>query len=145
MDFKSESNKELVLDTVNKKIQKNIFDIIFQHLQDMVYVMKVEEGPSFRYLFVNEAGLKKANLPLDVIGKTMIEALPYEFAINLQKNYQKLLQKKEIIFFDDVFYFEDGRKIYGETILTPIFNEEKRISYVQLQEMLQHGRLRKIR
>jgi diguanylate cyclase (GGDEF)-like protein/PAS domain S-box-containing protein len=130
MDFKSESNKELVLDTVNKKIQKNIFDIIFQHLQDMVYVMKVEEGPSFRYLFVNEAGLKKANLPLDVIGKTMIEALPYEFAINLQKNYQKLLQKKEIIFFDDVFYFEDGRKIYGETILTPIFNEEKRISYV---------------
>ncbi|PAE43238.1 hypothetical protein [Bacillus sp. 7884-1] len=67
MDFKSESNKELVLDTVNKKIQKIIFDIIFQHLQDMVYVMKVEEGPSFRYLFVNEVGLKKANLPLDVI------------------------------------------------------------------------------
>lgn len=32
MDFKSELNKELVLDTVNKKIQKIIFDIIFQHL-----------------------------------------------------------------------------------------------------------------
>ncbi|NWQ41391.1 EAL domain-containing protein [Bacillus sp. EB106-08-02-XG196] len=130
MDFKKESNKELIMDTVNKKIQKIIFDIIFQHLQDMVYVMKVEEGPSFRYLFVNEAGLKKANLPLDIIGKTMIEVLPYEFAINLQKNYLKLSQKKEIICFDDVFYFEDGRKIYGETILTPIFNEEKRISYV---------------
>ncbi|MFP7295951.1 EAL domain-containing protein [Neobacillus niacini] len=130
MDFKSESNKELALDTVNRKIQKIIFDIIFQHLQDMVYVMKVEEGPTFRYLFVNESGLSKANLSIDVIGKTMSEVLPYEFGVNLHNNYQKLLEKKEIIFFDDVFYFEDGRKIYGETILTPIFNEEKRISYV---------------
>lgn len=130
MDFKRDLNKELIMETVSGKIQKIIFDIIFQHVQDMVFVMKVEKGPSFRYLFVNESGFKKANLPLDVIGKTMIEVLPYEFAINLQKNYEKLLLKKEIIYFDDVFYFKDGKKIYGETILTPIVNEKDKITYV---------------
>jgi diguanylate cyclase (GGDEF)-like protein/PAS domain S-box-containing protein len=122
--------RKLEMDIVNEKIQKIIFDIIFQHVQDMVFVMKVEKGPAFRYIFVNEAGLKKANLPLDVIGKTMIEVLPYEIAINLQKNYQRLLTKKEIMFFDDVFLFNDGKKIYGETILTPIFNEKNSINYV---------------
>ncbi|MGG1678900.1 hypothetical protein ACIFOT_24725 [Neobacillus sp. NRS-1170] len=39
---------ELASGKASNKIQKIIFDIIFQHVQDMVYVMKVEKGPSFR-------------------------------------------------------------------------------------------------
>nr|WP_263328196.1 bifunctional diguanylate cyclase/phosphodiesterase [Neobacillus sp. Marseille-Q6967] len=124
--FKDQLKNELAVE----KIQKIIFDIIFQHVQDMVYVMKVEKGPIFRYIFANEAGFIKANLPVDAIGRTMEEVLPHDFALNLKKNYVKLLQKQKIIHFDDVFYFEDGRKVYGETILTPIFNTEKNISYV---------------
>lgn len=122
--FKSALTKELAAGRVNEKIQKIIFDIIFQHVHDMVYVMKVEKGPSFKYLFVNESGFKKANLSLSAIGKTMEEVLPYDFAANLKENYEKLLRKKDIIFFDDVFYFDDGRKVFDETILTPIFNED---------------------
>jgi diguanylate cyclase (GGDEF)-like protein/PAS domain S-box-containing protein len=128
--FNSVLTKELTEGQVSNKIQKIIFDIIFQHVQDMVFVMKVEKGPTFRYLFANEAGFKKANLSLDAIGKTMEEVLPYEFAENLKKNYEKLLRKKEIISFDDVFFFEDGRKVYGESILTPIFSGKNTIRYV---------------
>jgi diguanylate cyclase (GGDEF)-like protein/PAS domain S-box-containing protein len=122
--------KELATSQVNGKIQKILFDIIFQHVHDMVYVMKVEKGPDFRYIFVNESGLNQANLPIEVIGKTMTEALPPEFAKDLKKNYEKVLSYREIVSFDDTFSFDDGRKIYGETILTPIFNEKNKITHV---------------
>lgn len=121
---------ELEYGKAGGKIQKIIFDIIFQHVQDMVFVMKVEKGPRFRYLFVNESGMRKAKLSVETLGKTFQEALPDEFANSLQQKYEKLLKRKEIVLFDDQFYFEDGKKVYGETILTPIFNEKNLISYV---------------
>ncbi|WP_074432800.1 EAL domain-containing protein [Neobacillus jeddahensis] len=123
-------SNELESSKVSGKIQKIIFDIIFQHIQDLVFVMKVEKGPHFRYLFINESGMKKANLRAESIGKTLQEVLPAEFAKSLQQKYGKILKKKEILIFDDHFYFKDGKKIYGETILTPIFNEKNSISYV---------------
>lgn len=128
--LKSTLTKDLASAQVNEKIQKILFDIIFQHVQDMVYVMKVEKGPAFRYLFVNAAGLNQANLPIEVIGKTMTEALPLDFSRDLQKNYEKVLVNRDIVSFDDTFSFADGRKVYGETILTPIFNEKNHISHV---------------
>jgi len=60
---------ELESGKTSGKIQKIIFDIIFQHVQDMVFVMKVEKGARFRYLFVNESGMKRANLTVETIGK----------------------------------------------------------------------------
>lgn len=96
----------------------------------MVYVMKVEKGHSFRYFFINESGMRKANLTIEAIGKTLREVLPDEFAKSLQKKYEKLLINKEIIMFDDQFVFNDGTIIYGETLLTPVFNEQNVISYV---------------
>jgi diguanylate cyclase (GGDEF)-like protein/PAS domain S-box-containing protein len=130
MDHSKEiSTNKIEVESVNSKIQKIIFDIIFQHIQDMVFVMRVEKGPAFRYIFANETGLKKANLPIEAIGKLMEEVLPPPFALHLKKNYEKLLKKNDTITFDDV-YINQGRKIYGETILTPVYNENRKISYV---------------
>ncbi|MFF2446026.1 EAL domain-containing protein [Neobacillus sp. NPDC058068] len=121
---------ELELENTSNLIQKIMFDIIFQHVQDMVFVMKVENGPKFRYLFVNESGMQKAKLSIEALGKTLQEVLPVGNAKSLQQNYEKLLRKKEIVMFEDKFYFDGGRKIYGETILTPVYNDEKSISYI---------------
>lgn len=121
---------ELEFGKAGRKIQKIIFDIIFQHIQDMVFVMKVEEGPVFRYLFVNESGMMKAGLTADAIGKTFQEALPLETASPLQVKYEKLLKGKDIVIFDDFFYTNVGKEVYGETILTPVYTENNVISYV---------------
>ncbi|QCJ41888.1 EAL domain-containing protein [Bacillus sp. S3] len=121
---------ELVSGNTSVKIQKIIFDIIFQHVQDMVFVMKVEKGPRFRYIFVNEAGMKKANLTVKSIGKTFQEVLPQEFSTSLQQKYEQLLKKREIILFDDQFSYDDGKTVYGETILTPIYNDKNTIQYI---------------
>ncbi|WP_374717981.1 EAL domain-containing protein [Neobacillus sp.] len=121
---------ELESGKAGPKIQKIIFEIIFQHIQDMVFVMKVEEGPKFRYLFINETGMKKANLSIEAIGKTFEEALSTEAAFFLQKMYEKLLNTKEVVIFNDRFVNEGGNEVYGETILTPIFDNEHSIRYI---------------
>lgn len=121
---------KLKADKVSEKIQKIIFNIIFQHIQDMVYVMKVEKGPSFRYLFVNEAGIKKAHISIDSIGKKMEETLTHSIAAFLKEKYEKVLKRKEAIVFNDSFFHDDGQRIYGETILTPIFNDKGSIAYI---------------
>ncbi|AIM17518.1 diguanylate cyclase [Bacillus sp. X1(2014)] len=121
---------ELESGKAGPKIQKIIFEIIFQYIQDMVFVMKVEEGPKFRYLFINETGMKKANLSIEAIGKTFEEALSTEAAFFLQKMYEKLLNTKEVVIFNDRFVNEGGNEVYGETILTPIFDNEHSIRYI---------------
>ncbi|MED1469717.1 EAL domain-containing protein [Bacillus salipaludis] len=117
-------------DEVSEKIQKIIFDIIFQHVQDMVYVMKVEKGPCFRYIFVNESGMKKARISAAAIGKTLDEALPSELARLLQVNYEKLLKQSDSYVFEDEFYFKDGKKVFGETVLTPVYDDRNNVSYI---------------
>jgi diguanylate cyclase (GGDEF)-like protein/PAS domain S-box-containing protein len=122
-------NDELESGKAGQKIQKIIFDIIFQYIQDMVFVMKVESGPVFRYLFINEAGMRKANLSVEVIGKTMQEVLPADMAASLQHSYENLLLGKKTVVFEDVFTIDD-QKIQGQTILTPIYDETNTIRYV---------------
>lgn len=121
---------ELERGRAGRKIQKIIFDIIFQHIQDMVFVMKVCKGPSFRYIFINEAGMKKAGLSADAIGNTFQETLPIDIAYSLQKTYSELLIRKDIVIFDDHFHTSDGQEVYGETILTPVYNENNEVSYI---------------
>ncbi len=116
--------------SVNRKIEKIIFDIVFQHVKDMVFIMKVEKGPHFRYIFVNESGIKHAGINLDSIGKTLQEVLPYEQAFLLQKQYKRLLKCNDtLVFFDEV---QNGceAKFYGETILTPVKDDKGIIRYV---------------
>ena len=118
------------LEHVSSKVQRILFEMIFQHATDMVYLMKVEEGSRFRYLFVNESGLKRAKMPLESIGKTLDEALPYEQAMPLKLEYEKVMKKKDALVYSDFFYTDNGTKAYGETILTPVKDEGSEIRYI---------------
>jgi hypothetical protein len=56
-DDQMEQIKSITADIENgpasKRIEKIIFDIIFQHVKDMVFIMKVEAGPRFRYFSID--------------------------------------------------------------------------------------------
>ncbi|MGG5253126.1 sensor domain-containing protein [Neobacillus sp. SM06] len=118
------------LEHVSSKVQRILFEMIFQHATDMVYLMKVEEGPRFRYLFVNESGLKRARMSLESIGKTLEEALPHEQAVPLKREYEKVMKKKDVLIYSDYFYIENGAKVYGETVLTPVKDESSAVRYI---------------
>jgi diguanylate cyclase (GGDEF)-like protein/PAS domain S-box-containing protein len=112
------------------RMAEMIFNIILKHIQDLIYVMKVEDSKVFRYVFVNEIALKHAKMPKDYIGKTLQDVLPIETAIHIQEKYELVISERSVITYQDQLTLPDGRTVYGESILTPVFNENGIIEYV---------------
>jgi diguanylate cyclase (GGDEF)-like protein/PAS domain S-box-containing protein len=107
-----------------------IIDIIIRHIKDMVFIMKVEEGSKFRYVFANDSGLKRAGITRDSIGRLIEEVLPSDKAALLQKEYESLLYSGEMTIYEDELPLENEMIVYGETILTPVKDNFGVIQYV---------------
>ncbi|CAM3760875.1 EAL domain-containing protein [Mesobacillus thioparans] len=112
------------------KIEQMISDIIFKHVKDLVFIMKVEPGFQFRYLFANENGLLHAGLNPCDIGKTMEEVLSLDRFSPLQKQYVKAVKGGEEIVFHDEVDLENEKQVLGETLLTPVKNVSGEVQYV---------------
>lgn len=115
---------------IGEKIEAIIFEIILKHIKDLIYVMKVEENNNFSYVFLNEEAKGHAKLTSDSLGKTLHEVLPIETANHLHEQYTSVMQKKEAISFQDVVILPDKRVVHGESILTPIFDENGNIPFI---------------
>ncbi|MEH7882969.1 EAL domain-containing protein [Bacillus sp. JJ1609] len=114
----------------SKKIETMITDIIFKHVKDLVFIMRVEEGEHFRYIYANENGMYHAGMDSLDIGKTMEEVLPFHRAYPMKKHYQKAVDTgKAVVFYDEVS-LDHGRQVLGETLLTPIYGENSDIEFV---------------
>jgi len=107
--------------------QGNIADLIqqygdvlaafFNHMSDMFFLLKVEEGPRFRYVMMNPAAMRAANLTEAVYGKYIEEVYSPEEAAFLNHKYAKAVASGKPI------TFIHSGEIVGESILTPILNE----------------------
>lgn len=114
----------------DEKMENDIFQIILKSIEDLIYIMKVDNNATFRYLYANENALKQAMLTPDYIGKTFQEILPEHLAVHLQELYEKVLKTKSVVNFQDNIILPSGIDVYSESILTPIFDEENVIQYV---------------
>lgn len=123
-------SRELNNEKISNKIERIIYDIILKHIKDFIFIMKVEKGPLFRYLFANESGLRHAKLSSGFIGKTLHEVLSKEIASSLQLEYEKILDRKETMIFSDEVKMPDGSTMNGESFLTPILDENGEVIYV---------------
>ncbi|WP_449621415.1 sensor domain-containing protein [Robertmurraya sp. Marseille-Q9965] len=115
---------------VSTTVESIIYNLIFNYVKHMVYVMKVEKGPKFRYLFVNEMGLLYAGLSEDAIGKTMEEVLPHDRYIEILKGYERVLSTSESVTYSDHMKFPNGKMGFTESILTPVKNDRNEIKYI---------------
>ncbi|EOR26909.1 sensory box/GGDEF family protein [Niallia nealsonii AAU1] len=89
-------------------IENIIFEIIFMYIKDMVFIMKVEKGKTFRYIFVNEAAFLFAKLPIDFIGKKLQEVSTGETAAILQREYSIVCETKQNHSYIDQIKAENG-------------------------------------
>lgn len=121
---------ELNSDLANQRVENIIFDIVFKHIKDMVFIMKVEANSTFRYLFVNEPGLQHPGLTNNPINKTIEEVLPSERSHSLIQAYRMTVEKKETLVFADEVFLPDGTKVAGESFITPIMDESNNVCYV---------------
>ena len=112
------------------KIEQMISDIIFKHVKDLVFIMKVEPGNQFRYLFANENGLIHAGMAAHDIGRTMDEVLPQGHLNPLKNHYIKAVKEGVEVVFHDEVDLENDRQVLGETLLTPIKATDGKVQYV---------------
>jgi diguanylate cyclase (GGDEF)-like protein/PAS domain S-box-containing protein len=125
-----EKNQDGQLIQYGNHTESMIIDMIIRHIKDMVFVMKVEDGPKFRYVFANDSGLDMAGLSRGAIGKLIEDVLPKAKAEVLQKEYERILEDGEASIFQDSLTQVNNLVVYGETILTPVKDQNKEIKYV---------------
>ncbi|MBS4207801.1 EAL domain-containing protein [Bacillus sp. FJAT-50079] len=106
---------EIVTDSTYKKskqrqqgIEKLIAEILFHHFSDMVFIMEIEEGPKFRYLFVNQAGMDFAKLDENPVGKLLEDVIPSERVFKIYSHYKKALHSNELVMYTEEQVDQDG-------------------------------------
>jgi diguanylate cyclase (GGDEF)-like protein/PAS domain S-box-containing protein len=127
--FKKVISREVINDKNRREIEGMIFDIILNHINDMVFIMKVD-GDQFRYVFANKSGATHARLTVETMGKTLFEVMPLETAERLHAAYMNVVQSKEVQVLIDQSILEDGRLVHGQSILTPVLNENEEVRFV---------------
>lgn len=101
---------------------------MLDEIEDSIYIMKVD-AMDFRYYYVNQAATRFSGITMDAVGLTFYDLNPDRMAKYLHKKYSKVLFERKTVKYEDGFVMPNG-KIGGESILTPIFDENDNIAFV---------------
>ncbi|EJV57498.1 sensor domain-containing protein [Bacillus cereus] len=88
-------------------------------IQDLVFIVKVIDGETFKYIYVNKIGMDHARLGKECYGKTFAEVLPEDTARLLQGQYEKVMREARANTFCDVISLPTG-DIHYESSLNPV-------------------------
>ncbi|MGF2621979.1 sensor domain-containing protein [Bacillus cereus] len=92
-------------------------------IQDLVFIVKVIDDETFKYIYVNKLGMDYAKLSEECYGKTFAEVLPEDTAEILQVQYAKVASEAKANTFCDVVSLPKG-ELHYESSLNPVFDEE---------------------
>ncbi|MDV6039563.1 EAL domain-containing protein [Bacillus sp. SM-B1] len=92
-------------------------------IQDLVFIVRVIDDKTFKYIYVNKLGMDYAKLSEECYGKTFVEVLPEDTAEILQVQYAKVASEAKAHTFCDVVSLPKG-ELYYESSLNPVFDEE---------------------
>ena len=105
------------------------YERIFNGTQDAMFLLKVDDNNVFRYQRSNKSHQEKTGfLPETLYGKTNKELLGSEIGARLDLNYQKCVDLRSTLIYEEELDFPAGVRIW-RTSLTPIF-EQNKISYI---------------
>ncbi|MCZ0756874.1 EAL domain-containing protein [Anoxybacillus sp. J5B_2022] len=102
---------------------------VIEQLFDIVFFMKVEEGPRFRYVYVSPKALHLASLTKEDMGKCIDDIYPKKVADHLNVQYRKAVETKTIVTYRDQMNIAGEYRI-GESTLIPIFDQQGIALYV---------------
>jgi diguanylate cyclase (GGDEF)-like protein/PAS domain S-box-containing protein len=126
MKFMQALNRKQDID----KLDTVLKDVVLEYINDMIFIMKVEKGPSFRYVYINESARKNTEIKNEDMGRLLDEVLTGELGARLQGMYVQLVENEETIIFRDTINLPGREQVVNESILTPIKNESEEIEYV---------------
>ncbi|SCC02876.1 PAS domain S-box-containing protein/diguanylate cyclase (GGDEF) domain-containing protein [[Bacillus] enclensis] len=114
----------------NDRLDVVLKDVVLEYINDMIFIMKVEEGPSFRYVYINESARKSTDIKNEDMGRLLDEVLTGGLGSHIKEKYVQLVENEETIIFRDTVELPGGEQMINESILTPIKNELGKIEYV---------------
>jgi diguanylate cyclase (GGDEF)-like protein/PAS domain S-box-containing protein len=126
-DMNGTKNKDLMHSTAKSLYINQDF---IESMEDIVFIVEVEEPNIFRYQFANSMAVKYLNLGEDYVGKTFHEVQDEVTADHLQANHEKVVIKKANIHFPQEIKLVSGEVMYGETTLNPVLDEEQVCRYI---------------
>lgn len=96
------------------------YEIVFNNTQDALFIMEIDENKDFRFLKLNPTHENLTGLKTEEIaGKTPVEVLGPELGNVVRKRYQKCLDKKETVTYEEVLDLPGGKKVWS-TKLSPV-------------------------
>ncbi|WP_050183619.1 PAS domain S-box protein [Domibacillus robiginosus] len=109
------------------------FQEVLDQLSDMLFIVEIDEKNILRYVFANQTGCNQLGLSLkQIAGKTIGEVFydqPEREAL-ISKQYKRIIEKRESVTYRDQFPGPDGKTVYSETRLDPLFNEKGELAYI---------------
>jgi len=105
------------------KMREQQLSLIYESTGDILYYLKVEPGPNYRFLTVNNAFLKSTGLSLEqIVGKTINEVIPKPSLNLVHSNYRKAIREKRIVYWEETSRYPAGLKT-GIVSIAPIFDD----------------------
>ncbi|MED0685929.1 EAL domain-containing protein [Anoxybacillus ayderensis] len=109
----------------NEQLLFHMMDQLF----DIVFLMKVEKGPRFRYVRVSPTALHLANLREEDIGKYIEDVYDEHVANHLNFQYIRACKTKSLVSFRARMNVKDDIR-FAESTLIPLLNEKNEVSYI---------------
>ena len=108
---------------------KKEYEIVFNNTQDALFIIEVDENKDFRFRKLNPTHEDLTGLKTEEIAdKTPKEVLGDELGEVVKKRYQKCLDKKETITYEEVLDLPGGKKVWS-TKLSPVL-ENGEVTYI---------------
>ncbi|QOR67660.1 PAS domain-containing protein [Cytobacillus suaedae] len=117
---------------INKLLENKTinFESIFNYLEDMVFIIKVEENGVFRVIEVNEAYIKGSGLTKEqMLNKQIDEIVSYEDALKVAHNYNEAMRLNSSLTYEETMTLNDIVKTF-ETNIIPVFEDDNECSII---------------
>lgn len=112
------------------RIRQQQLRLIYDSVGDIIYYLKVEKGPNYRFISVNKAFLTATALKEDqVIGKTIDQVIPEPSLQMVRSNYSKAIREKNIVYWEETSQYPAGMKT-GIVSIAPIFDENGKCAHL---------------
>jgi PAS domain S-box-containing protein len=103
-----------------------------------IFLIEVENEKTFRYRKLNKAHTLATGMDSgEIAGKTPEEFFPPRFAETVSINYSRCLNSRGSYRFEEVLSMP-AREMYWDTILTPVFNDDKIIGILGIAFDITH-------
>ncbi|MRH43855.1 PAS domain S-box protein [Aquibacillus halophilus] len=105
------------------------FDLIFNSISDMVFLMSIDDEGVFRYVAANQVAIDILQFPMDFVGKSIDDIMSPFSAKVITDRYHQAIDAKEVVVYEEKIEFplkdnsNEKRLGWVESRVTPVFND----------------------